>query len=74
MKTIQGYDYRTGTELEKSKVEWREFLALSARQGCRRRVEGKETFIHDSRSARILVEIYAVIPPPKPDNVNAGEG
>lgn len=58
---IDGFDYRTGQAVQKSRADWRDALAQVVNAGGRRRVDGGETFAH-GKDGLLLFEVYAVVP------------
>lgn len=61
MKTITGFDYRTGTEVKRSARDWRDTVTADLGKGMRRRVEAGETFVH--AGAVLQYEIYVNVAP-----------
>lgn len=60
---IAGFDYVLQMPVERSRAEWRAFLAAALADGGKRRVADGETFIHGP-DARIRAEVYANLPAP----------
>lgn len=60
-KTIKGFDYRCGREVEHERAEWRRQMYAVVGAGGFRRAEQGETFAHNAKG-ELLFEVYAIIP------------
>lgn len=58
--TVDGFDYRKGKPMARTRPEWRDELLAVIKAGGFRRVENGETFAHD-KNGTLLFEAYANI-------------